>query len=69
MMKKEKLMKKDLPEKLKKMIVLSVIESDHFLDDFDTLVKKIIKKVRYDYLIELKSDLENTINNVLGVGR
>lgn len=63
-------MKKDPPYKLKKMIISSLIESDHFTeDDFDALIKKIIKKVRYDYLIELKSDLENTINNVLGVGK
>jgi len=61
-------MKKDLPDKLKKLIVASLIESDYFSeDDFDALVNKIIKKVRYDYLIELKSDLENTISNVLGV--
>jgi hypothetical protein len=38
-------------------------------DDVEVLVRKIIKKVRYDYLIELKSDLENTINNVFGVGK
>lgn len=63
-------MKKDLHDKLKKMILSSLIQNDHFTDeDFDNLVKKIIKKVRYDYLIELKSDLENTINNVLGVGK
>jgi hypothetical protein len=63
-------MKKDLPDKLKKIILSSLIQNNHFTDeDFDTLVKKIIKKVRYDYLIELKSDLENTINNVLGVGK
>lgn len=69
-MKKEKIMKKDLPDKLKKMIFSSLIKDNHFSeDDFDILVKKIIKKVRYDYLIELKSDLENTINNVLGVGK
>jgi len=61
-------MKKDLPDKLKKMIISSLIKSDHFTDeDFNSLIKKIIKKVRYDYLIELKSDLENTINNILGV--
>lgn len=61
-------MKKDLPDKLKKMIISSLIQSDHFTDeDFNSLIKKIIKKVRYDYLIELKSDLENTINNILGV--
>lgn len=63
-------MKKDLPKKLKKIILSSLIQNNHFADeDFDILVKKIIKKVRYDYLIELKSDLENTINNVLGVGK
>lgn len=61
-------MKKDLPDKLKKMILSSLIQNDHFTDeDFYNLVKKIIKKVRYDYLVELKSDLENTINNILGV--
>lgn len=63
-------MKKDLPDKLKKIILSSLIQNDHFTDeDFDNIVKKIIKRVRYDYLIELKSDLENTINNVLGVGK
>lgn len=61
-------MKKDLPEKIKRLIVSSLIQDDPFvIEDFDNIVKKIIKKVRYDYLIELKSDLENTINNVLGV--
>ena len=65
-------MKKDLHEKIKKMIFSSLIEDKYFSDDdldvhFNNLVKKIIKKVRYDYLIELKSDLENTISNVLGV--
>lgn len=30
-------------------------------------VRKIIKEVRKDYLWELKSDLENTVRNVLNI--
>ncbi len=37
------------------------------MDEVEVLVRKIVKEVRKDYLWELKSDLENTINNVLGV--
>jgi hypothetical protein len=58
-------MKKTLPKNIANWIINSVDDDDNYEDTIDVLVKKIIREVRKDYLLELKEDLEVTINMLM----
>ena len=62
-------MKLNLVPRTVELVMKELRLDDTERDAVEVLVRKIIKKVRKDYLWELKADLENTINNVLGVGK
>ena len=60
-------MKDNLVPKIVKWIMESLLLDSIERDNVEVLVRKIIKEVRKDYLWELKSDLENTVRNVLKI--
>jgi len=62
-------MKNNLVPKITKWVMDALLLDDIERDNVEVLVRKIVKEVRKDYLWELKNDLENTINNILGVGK
>jgi hypothetical protein len=60
-------MKDSLVPKIVKWIMEALLLDSIERDNVEVLVRKIIKEVRKDYLWELKSDLENTVRNVLNI--